>query len=121
MYRGELDEMSFVDKQLTCRDCGQTFTFTAGEQQFYAEKGFTNEPRRCPECRRRYKAQRDGQAAATSYATPPASRPERIMYPAICAQCGRETTVPFIPRQERPVYCYECFQALRGVQGYARY
>ncbi|MGE5558822.1 MAG: zinc-ribbon domain containing protein [Bacillota bacterium] len=88
----------FEDKTLTCRDCGSQFVFTASEQEFYAEKGFTNEPGRCPQCRAANK-QRMGRQG---------SRP-REMHPATCAECGAETQVPFKPSGDRPVYCKDCF------------
>ncbi|MCX7614214.1 MAG: zinc-ribbon domain containing protein [Clostridiales bacterium] len=87
------------DKTLVCKDCGQSFVFTAGEQDFYAEKGFTNEPTRCKDCRT---ARKNG-----------GRQPEREMYPAICASCGKSTQVPFRPRDDRPVYCSECFSSQR--------
>ena len=87
----------YQDETLTCRDCGKEFVFTASEQAFYAEKGFQNKPRRCPECRAAFRAQ-NGNA-----------RPQREMYTAICADCGKETQVPFQPRGDKPVYCRDCF------------
>lgn len=84
------------DKTLVCAECGQEFVFTASEQEFYEEKGFTNEPKRCPTCRRARK-QRMGR--------------ERKMTTVVCADCGKETTVPFEPKDDRPVYCRECFEA----------
>lgn len=92
----------YQDKTLICKDCGQEFTFTAGEQEFYAEKGFQNEPARCKDCRNSRKASSNGGA-----------RRERVMYDAVCAECGKETQVPFKPTNERPVYCKECFDARR--------
>jgi len=88
-----------ADKILTCRDCGAEFVFTENEQNFYREKGFTNEPQRCPACRAARKNQQGG-------------RGEREMYSAICAKCGRETTVPFRPSPDKPVYCRDCFQTM---------
>ncbi|NLK86737.1 MAG: zinc-binding protein [Clostridiaceae bacterium] len=87
----------FEDKTLVCKDCGQEFVFTAGEQEFYAARGFQNEPGRCKECRSARKSQygRDGG--------------KREMFDAVCAQCGKETQVPFKPRLDKPVYCSECF------------
>jgi len=96
--------MSFEDKSLQCSDCGQEFTFTAGEQEFYSSRGLQNEPRRCPECRRARKAERYGN---DGYRSP------RRMFPAICAQCGKDTEVPFEPREDRPVYCSECYNISR--------
>lgn len=93
--------MSFVDKTLTCVDCGQPFTFTAGEQEFHQSKGFTTEPRRCASCR----AARKGSAGAPSH-----KRESRDMFTVACASCGNPAQVPFEPREGRPVYCSDCFQ-----------
>ena len=87
----------YSDKTLVCKDCGQEFTFTAGEQEFYAEKGFTNEPQRCKACRI---ARKNARGEAT----------ERQMYDAVCAACGKECKVPFEPHDDRPVYCSDCFR-----------
>ena len=110
--------MSFVDKTLTCRDCGTAFVFTVGEQEFYAEKGFTNEPSRCPSCRRANKARRQGNGMDSSGYAP---RQDRPMYSAICSGCGGEARVPFEPKQDRPVYCNSCFQANRPQRSFDRY
>lgn len=96
--------MAMQDKTLACVDCGNQFVFTAGEQEFYAQKGFTNAPTRCPACRAARKAQRE---SGGSYGG------ERQMYPAVCAQCGKETEVPFQPRGDKPVYCSDCYKAQR--------
>lgn len=97
--------MSIGDKTLVCRDCGQEFVFSAGEQAFYMERGFV-EPARCPNCR-----------ASRRQSRPPAEggapRGERQLFPAVCAECGQETMVPFEPRNGRPVYCRDCFQRMR--------
>lgn len=95
---------SYTDKNLTCRDCGAPFVFTAGEQEFFAEKGYTNEPGRCPDCRAASKARRGGGYASDNY-----SRPQRQMFPATCSACGKQTQVPFEPRLDKPVYCSDCF------------
>lgn len=93
----------FEDKVLTCRDCGRDFVFSVAEQEFFAEKGFQNNPGRCPECRTaRKQSSRD--RGGYGY-----SRPEREMYPVVCAACGCQTQVPFQPRGDRPVYCRDCF------------
>ena len=92
--------MSFVDKTLTCKDCGAEFIFSAGEQEFYAEKGFENEPIRCRACREARKQNREG-----------SNYQPREMYEVVCAECGVTTQVPFQPRNDRPVYCRECFNA----------
>ncbi len=115
--------MSFDDKTLTCRDCGQPFTFTAGEQAFYQEKGFTNQPSRCADCRRANKARRDGGGSAGSYGSSSygAPRTERTMHAATCSECGKEAMVPFVPRNDKPVYCSDCFQSRRDTRSYSRY
>jgi len=93
------------DKILTCRDCGKEFLFSASEQDFYAEKGFTNEPGRCPECRAiRKQSQNNGGGRGGNGSYQP-----REMHDAICAACGCETQVPFRPSGDRPVYCRDCF------------
>lgn len=99
--------MPFEDKSLVCADCGAEFTFTASEQEFYASKGFTNEPRRCPSCRSARKQDRYGGGGGRD-------RAPRQMYSVVCAQCGKETEVPFEPRQGRPVYCNECYSKMRA-------
>ena len=95
----------YTDKTLKCKDCGADFVFTAGEQEFYAEKGFTNEPRRCPTCR---------QARKQRMGIQQPERPQREMFPATCAECGKETMVPFKPSNDRPVYCRDCFNARKS-------
>lgn len=105
------------DKTLTCRDCGTRFVFTASEQDFYASRGFTNEPGRCPSCRAARKASRDGYSGGYTsggYSTGSGGRREREMFPSVCAQCGKDTQVPFQPRGDRPVYCSDCFERQRG-------
>ncbi len=92
-------EKMFEDRTLTCVDCGAEFTFTASEQEFFSEKGYVNDPKRCPACREQRKRRR---------------REERPMHSAVCAECGAETMVPFQPTGERPVYCEECFRARKN-------
>ncbi|MDY6908188.1 MAG: CxxC-x17-CxxC domain-containing protein [Chloroflexota bacterium] len=96
--------MSLEDKSLQCLDCGATFTFSAGEQEAFLARGFVNEPKRCPACRRARKDQRQGYDGYS---------PRRQMFPAVCAQCGIETEVPFEPREGRPVYCSDCYNKVR--------
>jgi CxxC-x17-CxxC domain-containing protein len=93
--------MEYRDKVLKCVDCGTDFVFTAGEQIFYADKGFRNEPKRCKNCKSQ-RGQNHGQGHSRSETT------------TVCSQCGKETTVPFRPTQGRPVYCRECFQQRRN-------
>jgi CxxC-x17-CxxC domain-containing protein len=89
----------YEDKVLICKECNNEFVFTAGEQEFYAEKGFVNEPQRCKACRDKRKA---------------ALKAPREMHDAVCAQCGKECQVPFEPKEDRPVYCSECFAKLQA-------
>ncbi len=97
--------MDYADKTLTCSDCNAEFTFTSGEQEFFATKGFVNEPGRCPTCRADRKRQRfDGQGRG-GYG-------ERQMHAAVCASCGKDCQVPFEPRTGRPVYCSDCYTAI---------
>jgi len=95
--------VAFEDKTLICRDCGMEFSFTAGEQEFYQQRGLLHEPARCPGCRSERRRSRMGFEGS--------SRP---MYPAVCASCGKDTEVPFQPRQGRPVYCSDCFATIRS-------
>ena len=85
----------YEDKTLICKDCGQEFIFSAGEQEFYAEKGFENEPIRCKDCR---------------IARKNSLKQNREMYEITCAACGKVDKVPFLPKNDRPVYCSECFE-----------
>ena len=91
----------YEDKTLVCKDCGNEFVFSAGEQAFYAEKGFENEPTRCKACRDARKANRNSGSG------------EREMFETVCAECGKPTRVPFIPKSDRPIYCSECYAAKR--------
>ncbi|MCC6174023.1 MAG: zinc-ribbon domain containing protein [Chloroflexi bacterium] len=114
--------MSYADRTLTCRDCGQAFIFTAGEQEFHASKGFEHDPSRCPECRATRKAERGGGSGYNSYGSGGGygsrgggyGRSDREMYSAVCSGCGNEARVPFQPRGDRPVYCSDCFSSQRG-------
>ena len=111
------------DKTLTCRDCGANFTFTTSEQDFFASKGFTNQPGRCPSCRTARKETQGssfgggrsggrGGSGGGGY-----ERREQQMFPAVCGACGKQTQVPFQPRGDRPVYCSTCYEAQRGGSG----
>jgi CxxC-x17-CxxC domain-containing protein len=104
----------FEDKTLTCRDCGSEFVFTEGEQKFYAEKGLMNTPSRCPACRQARKAS-NGQGRGSQDRAPRGGGgdAERVRHPVNCAECGKETTVPFVPKYDRPVYCSDCFEKQR--------
>ncbi len=129
--------MSFTDKVLTCRDCGEQFTWTAGEQEFYQSRGLLNPPTRCPSCRASRKSAQGGGGGGGGYSTRSSygndggygggggggysgggggysDRPPRQMFDAVCADCGQTTQVPFQPRGDRPVYCRDCFQKRRA-------
>lgn len=97
----------FTDKVLSCKECGTEFVFSASEQEFYAEKGFTNEPGRCPACRAARKAQsRSGRGGGRSHVS-------KEMHSATCSSCGKEALVPFQPTGDKPIYCQDCFQSRR--------
>lgn len=96
--------MPFEDKDLQCSDCGSTFIFSTGEQEFFQSKGYTNEPKRCPSCRQARKAERYGNVGYRS---------QRRMFPVTCAECGKDTEVPFEPTGDRPVYCSDCYRKVR--------
>lgn len=129
------------DETLVCRDCGVDFIFSVGEQEFYAQKGYTNKPARCPTCRQKRKvASSEGGGGGGGgyggggggyggggggyggggggyggdrggYGGPPRRGGERELFPATCAECGVETRVPFRPTQGKPVYCSDCFRS----------
>jgi len=113
----------YSDKTLTCADCGQQFVFTASEQDFYAQRGFT-EPRRCPSCRASRKAARNsaggggyssgGYGGGGGYSSVGYDRGPREMFTATCSNCGRDAQVPFRPTSGKPVYCSDCFRSMRG-------
>jgi len=93
----------YEDRSLTCRDCGSAFTFSAGEQAFFASKGLTNDPQRCVQCR-----------AAAKQARAQVPTGAREYHAAICHGCGSQAMVPFLPRADRPVYCSTCFDRVRA-------
>ena len=95
--------MAFEDRTLECRDCGTEFTFSGGEQEFFQERGLANDPVRCPSCRA---ARRRTKAGVGEYA--------QQMYPAVCAECGTDTELPFEPKPGTPVYCKDCFAVARS-------
>ena len=114
-----MEQMAYSDKQLTCVDCGTAFTFTAAEQERFAELGFTNEPKRCGPCRAAKKAsgvgggRSGGGGFSGGRSGGGGGGGRREMFPAVCAQCGKPTQVPFQPRGDRPVYCSDCFSQRR--------
>ena len=102
--------MAYEDRTLTCVECSESFTFSADDQQYHAEKGYENEPKRCPSCRQSRRNQRynDGFGGGGF------DRGPREMHPVVCAECGKDTTVPFVPRGDRPVYCSDCYSRRGG-------
>jgi len=106
LHRGAC--MEFQDKVLKCVDCGTEFVFTAGEQLFFYDKQFKNEPKRCKPCKSK-------RVSALNVPLPTTTTFTRVETRTVCSQCGKETTVPFRPTQGRPVFCRECFQQRRTV------
>ena len=96
----------YQDKTLTCRDCGAAFVWSSGEQAFYASKGLLNAPSRCPSCRARARATREAGGTPVGKS--------RELFPVVCSRCGVQTQVPFMPRDDRPVYCSSCFDVVRA-------
>lgn len=125
----------YNDKNLTCADCSQEFVFTASEQDFYSQRGFT-EPRRCPSCRASRKAARNSEGGGSSYSSGGGyssggyssgagsyggggggggyERGPREMFAATCSSCGKEAQVPFRPTSGKPVYCSDCFRTVQA-------
>ena len=98
--------MTYQDKQLQCVECGNTFTFSAEEQELFASRGYNNDPKRCLTCRQ---TRKDRRYRNNGYGY----RPVRQVFPAVCAQCGKDCEVPFQPREGRPVYCSDCYNTTR--------
>jgi CxxC-x17-CxxC domain-containing protein len=103
--------MSFVDKSIKCSDCGSDFTFSAGEQESFAAKGYANDPKRCRWCRASRMVQNNASSAYSGYSQP--GQPRRQMFAAVCAECGKGTDLPFEPRYGRRVYCRDCYSKVR--------
>ncbi len=110
--------MSYIDRTLTCADCGVEFVHSAADQEFYAQKGFASDPRRCPSCRAARRATRESSQDLRSIGGPrgyerAGDRPTREYFAVICSRCGNAAQVPFKPRMDRPVYCSDCFRKIR--------
>jgi CxxC-x17-CxxC domain-containing protein len=117
--------VAYTDQVLTCTDCGVDFVFSASEQEFFAQKGFSSAPKRCSSCRAQrrasgngggsYASSRGGYGASSSSGGYGGgySRGPREMFDAVCARCGKDTQVPFRPTGARPVYCSDCFRLVR--------
>ena len=116
--------MSFQDKSIQCSDCATTFTFSAEEQEQFASRGYTNEPKRCPTCRDARKAKQSASGGSSfnnrsnSYNNGGYSSAPRQMFPVKCSTCGKDTQVPFEPRGDRPVYCSDCYRKTNPVKTY---
>lgn len=91
----------FEDKTLICKECGEEFVFTAGEQEFYAKKDLHNEPKKCKKCREARKKE---------------TQEERKLFVGECANCGGEAAVPFVPKNDKPIYCNACFAAMKNIK-----
>ena len=110
----------YTDERLTCTDCGAEFVFTAGEQEFFATKGFQNKPNRCPDCRAARKSARQGGGGNGGYSGGGdrgyggGGGGAREMFSVTCSSCGQAAEVPFQPRGDKPVYCRDCFQSQRS-------
>ena len=105
--------MSYEDKTLNCQDCSTAFTFSSEDQQYHAEKGYTNEPKRCPNCRAARRNSGGGGGGYGGGGGGGGYRAPREMHTVICAECGTTTQVPFLPKNDRPVYCSTCYDKVR--------
>ncbi len=110
--------MAYTDQVLTCADCGVDFVFSASEQEFFAQKGFSSAPKRCSSCRAQRRASGNGGGGGFGASSGGGygggySRGPREMFDAVCARCGKDTQVPFRPTGARPVYCSDCFRLVR--------
>jgi CxxC-x17-CxxC domain-containing protein len=112
--------MSYQDKSIQCSDCGATFTFSADEQEQFASRGYTNEPKRCPTCRQTRKAQQNGGGRSYGYGNSSGNSSgytsNRQMFAVKCSDCGKDTQVPFEPTNGRPVYCSDCYRKVKNTR-----
>lgn len=106
--------MALQDQTLVCADCGKNFVFTAGEQEFYQQRGFTNTPKRCEDCRSKRKAQSSGRRPATGGGGERGGKSQRPKYSATCSRCGVTFDAPFEPKPGRPIFCRDCFESSKG-------
>jgi CxxC-x17-CxxC domain-containing protein len=110
--------VTFADRTITCADCGVEFIHSAADQEFFLQKGFTSEPRRCTSCRAFRRTSREGGDDARSPGGPRGyertdDRSQREYFVAICSSCGNQAQVPFRPRMDKPVYCSDCFRQVK--------
>jgi CxxC-x17-CxxC domain-containing protein len=108
------------DRLIKCLDCGEEFTFTVGEQEFYRDHGLTNAPSRCRKCRESRKGPRHGSSGGGNDAPRGGHGGAKPMFQAVCSNCGTETMVPFKPSNDRPVFCRDCFDAKKSTGGTGR-
>ena len=116
--------VSYVDRTVTCADCGVEFIHSAADQEFYAQKGFASDPKRCPSCRASRRQMRESSTGfdVREIGGPRGyergdNRPQREYFAVICSKCGNAAQVPFKPRQDKPVYCSDCFREVQGAAG----
>ena len=110
--------MTYVDRTLICVDCGAEFVHSAEDQEYYTQKGFSSDPKRCTSCRAYRRTSRDGGAESQSFGGPRGydraeDRPAREYFVAVCTSCGNQAQVPFKPRMDKPVYCSDCFRTIK--------
>jgi len=108
--------VTFQNKSIQCSDCGTTFAFSIEDQEYFQFKGYTNEPKRCPECRQAKKLKRYSNGGNSYGNISYGYTPARQMFPTTCAECGRSTEVPFQPRGDKPVYCSDCYRKVRLIR-----
>lgn len=116
LFTSPFSRRTFVDKQVQCRECGKEFVHTVADQEEAAARGHFHTPSRCPDCRAARRQRRGDTApapAAEAAAGASGGRQRREMHSAICAECGAHAQVPFVPRNDRPVYCSNCFEKVR--------
>jgi CxxC-x17-CxxC domain-containing protein len=113
-------QVSYQDRTVTCADCGVEFIHSAADQEFYAQKGFASDPKRCPSCRASRRQMRETSGFDVREIGGPRgyergdSRPQREYFAVICSKCGNAAQVPFKPRQDKPVYCSDCFRDVQA-------
>ncbi len=108
--------MNFQDRTLVCSDCNNSFVFTAQEQEMYYERRYANAPKRCPTCREARKARQAAETTVNRFGNGNYNSTPRQMFPAVCSECGKATTVPFEPKLDRPVYCLECYRKVKATR-----
>ena len=107
--------MTYVDRTLACVDCGAEFVHSAADQEYYAQKGFVSDPKRCPSCRASRRNIRD--AGESGGRDPGSHDSPREYFAVVCSRCGNQAQVPFRPNMDRPVYCSDCFRIVHAQQG----